>query len=514
MNNMKSSKYIDTAAVAQIIGCIYKNPKLLDLTDKYHFLEQDFPNSFLRNIFGTISNIYQLGASQITLNAIEDYLAQRPKAEAEYKVNKGAEYILNCAENANPNTFNYYYNRLKKMTLFRGYESLGMNLDWLYDPDNILDSKKKQQQEDFIDNTSLAEIANRINDKIEAIKMQYVEELEDNGCQIGDGVEDLLERLKQTPSLGYPLYGDYINTVTRGARFGKFFLRSAATGIGKSRSMIGDACFIGCSQMYDLEHNKWITIGAGQPTLYIATEQDLEECQTMCIAFISGVDEEHILKGEYYAGEWERVQKASQLLRQSKIYFECIPEFDLKTIKTIILKHIREHQTQYVFFDYIHSSASILMEVDGKSGVSGLKEHNVLFLLSSALKDIAVQNDIFILSSTQLNAQYTETETPDQNLLRGSKAIADRIDVGMILMEVTKEDKEKLAPFIKKNNFTMPNIKLSIYKNRQGRYKGIYLWMNADRSICRFNPIFATDWNYGIVEMENLKIKVEEEGAF
>ena len=38
--------------------------------------------------------------------------------------------------------------------------------------------------------------------------------------------------------------------------------------------------------------------------------------------------------------------------------------------------------------------------------------------------------------------------------------------------------------------------------------------MNADRSICRFNPIFATDWNYGIIEMENLKIKVEEEGAF
>ena len=67
------------------------------------------------------------------------------------------------------------------------------------------------------------------------------------------------------------------------------------------------------------------------------------------------------------------------------------------------------------------------MEVDGKSGVSGLKEHNVLFLLSSSLKDIAVQNDIFILSSTQLNAQYTETETPDQNLLRGAKAIADKI---------------------------------------------------------------------------------------
>lgn len=95
-----------------------------------------------------------------------------------------------------------------------------------------------------------------------------------------------------------------------------------------------------------------------------------------------------------------------------------------------------------------------------------------------------------------------------------SKAIADRIDWGGILLEVTKEDKEKLAPFCTKNGFAMPNIKLSCYKNRQGRWKGIYLWEIADRSVCRFDPIFATDWNYNIIEMENLKIRVEESTAF
>lgn len=154
------------------------------------------------------------------------------------------------------------------------------------------------------------------------------------------------------------------------------------------------------------------------------------------------------------------------------------------------------------------------MEVGSSHGVKGLREDNVLFLLSSKLKDIAVQYGVFIMSSTQLNASYQESETPDQNLLRGSKSIADRLDWGGILLEVTKEDKEKLTLFCNKNNLPIPNVKLSCYKNRQGRWKGIYLWEVADRSICRFDPIFATDWNYNIIEMENLKIRVEESTAF
>ena len=511
---MKNSKYIDVSAAMQIIGNIYNNPSLLDNSDRYHFAEDDFPNNFLRICFGTIYNLYQLGAKTINLINIEDYLSQRPKEMAEFKANKGQEFIIECSENANYNAFNFYYNRLKKMTLLRAFEDMGMDLSWLYDPDNIFDTKKKEEQENWLDNSSLSDIYNKINDRIDEVKMEYVEELSDNSCQISEGIDDFIEELKTTPSLGYPLYGRYMNTVTRGARFKKFFLRSAATGVGKTRSMIADACYIGCNQMYDLESEKWISIGAAQPVLYIATEQDLRECQTMCLSFLAAVDEEHILKGEYFSGEWERIVKAKQILKQSKIQFECIPEFDVKMIKTIIQKHIRINKVEYVFFDYIHSSASILMEVGGKSGVKGLREDNVLFLLASALKEIAVQEDIFILSSTQLNSQYLETDTPDQNLLRGSKAIADRIDIGMILMEVTKDDKEKLNNFIRQNNFTMPNVKLSIYKNRQGRYKNMYLWMNADRSTCRFNPIFATDWNYNIIEMEDLIIKVKEEMAF
>ena len=143
-----------------------------------------------------------------------------------------------------------------------------------------------------------------------------------------------------------------------------------------------------------------------------------------------------------------------------------------------------------------------------------MREDNVLFILSTKLKEIAVKFNVFIMSSTQLNADYKTSETPDQNLLRGAKSIADRIDWGSVMLEVTPTYLEKLEPILSQG-IEAPDVKLSIYKNRQGRWKSIYLWMKADRGICRFNTIFATKYNYELIEMDDLRIKIEKpKGAF
>ena len=508
-------KYIDVAALTNVIGNVFSNPKLLEATDKYFFSEEDFVDEFHKIVFGAIFNLHQLGVSEITLNAIEDYLASRPKKKAVYDTNKGNEYLLKCADSSSISTFDYYYNRMKKMTLLRMYQQVaGMDLSWLYDPDNLFDVKKKQEQEEWLDNSSLLEIANVIDDKILEIKSQCIDNSLICGVQAGEGIEELLESLKETPEIGYPLYGKYMNTVTRGARLKKFYLRSAATGVGKSRAIAADVCSIGCFQMYDLESHKWISIGASEPVMYIATEQDLSEVQTMMIAFVSGVDEQHILDGEYFAGEWERVQKAAQIIKQSPIYFESLPDFSLKDIENTIIRGIREHGTKYIFLDYIHTSMRILEEITQRSGGVRLREDNILFMMSIRLKDLCNQYGVFIMSATQLNADYTESETPDQNLLRGAKSIADKIDLGMIMLETTKKDREALEPMVKKMGIEMPDIKISVYKNRRGRWKGIYLWCKADRGICRINPQFVTKWTYELVDMEDLKIRIQDQSAF
>ena len=40
-------------------------------------------------------------------------------------------------------------------------------------------------------------------------------------------------------------------------------------------------------------------------------------------------------------------------------------------------------------------------------------------MIAIKIKDICVQNDVFILSSTQLSADWKTATEPDQNLLRG-----------------------------------------------------------------------------------------------
>jgi hypothetical protein len=163
-----------------------------------------------------------------------------------------------------------------------------------------------------------------------------------------------------------------------------------------------------------------------------------------------------------------------------------------------------------VFHDYIHTSLKILEEISRRSGGVKLREDNILFMLSNKLKDICNQYGVFIMSATQLNGDYQDAETPDQNLLRGAKAIADKIDYGAILMMVKEKDLEALSPILDSNVFDRPVIKISVYKNRRGKYKGVYLWCKADLGTCRIKPMFCTSWDYELINLDNIKIVVEE----
>jgi replicative DNA helicase len=506
---VKPNSYIDLAAVTQVIGCIFNNSSILDDTDKYVVHEEDFTEDFHKITFGAIYNIHLTG-SKVNMESVIDYLANRPKYDAIFKKNKGVEYLAEAAQVSKPETFNYYYGRMKKFSLLRAYASYGLDVSYLYDPENILDTKKKQQQEDWLDNTSILSIAQHIDNKIDEIKTKYVDDDLGDGYQAGEGINDLIENLKRHPEIGIPMYGPLINTATRGARLGKLYLRSGATGMGKSRAMIADVCNFACNEIF-YEQFGWTKNGTSQPTLYIATEQDLSEVQTMMLAFLSNVNEEHILNGQYLEGEEERVLKAADIISRSPLWVETLPDFSLQDVENLIKKNIREHDVKYVAFDYVQTSLKILEEITKRSGGVRLREDNILFMLSARLKDIANQYGIFILTATQLNADYKESETPDQNLLRGAKSIADRVDVGMILLEVTAQDLEKLAPILAANpTLKVPNVKLSIYKNRRGSYKGVYLFCYADLGVCRIDPQFCTNWRFDMVSIEDVKVIVDE----
>ena len=86
--------------------------------------------------------------------------------------------------------------------------------------------------------------------------------------------------------------------------------------------------------------------------------------------------------------------------------------------------------------------------------------------------------------------------------------VARKIDCGMIMLQTSQDDKESLKNIVNSMGIEMPDIKMSIYKNRRARYKDILLWCKSERGTCRINPLFVTNYNYELIDIEDLKITV------
>ena len=220
------------------------------------------------------------------------------------------------------------------------------------------------------------------------------------------------------------------------------------------------------------------------------------------------MDENHIIYNCYEGDELDRVLYAAKLIKKCPLYIKKLPDFSLKDIENTIKYAIQEWQVRYVFFDYLHTSMKILSEVTSKTGIKGLREDNVLFMISIRLKDLCNEYGVFIMTATQLNADYISAQQYDQNLLRGAKSIADKIDLGMIMLQTSQEDKEALKDIVSKGGFEEPKIKISVYKNRRGQYKDILLWCKENRATCKIIPMFATDYQYKMIDLPDLKIKI------
>ena len=339
--------YYDTSAAIQVIGCTILQPNLLNEDGQYFYSADDFVTEIHRVAFGAVFNLHQMGAERITPKTIEDYLQGHPESYGIYQQSKGSEWLQNCINTADIANFDYYYSRLKKMTLLRGYTKAGVDMTWLYDPDNLLDIEKKEQQENYLNRISLNELADIVDNKILTVRDVYVDNATDHALRIGDSVAEVLASLEETPEVGAPFADKGLNGITRGARYGKYYLRSAPTGVGKTRSMLADACYMACNAIFDPENGEWIQKN-NQPVLFISTELDVEELTTMALAFLTGYNEEDILLQRISFSDPVMVQ-AAQVLKESPLYLEILPDYTIKQVENTIKRNIRINHTKVVF---------------------------------------------------------------------------------------------------------------------------------------------------------------------
>lgn len=414
---MNENRYVDSESCVQLIGCVLQDQSLLDSDGIYFYTEDDFVSEFHKVVFGAIYNLYIMGTQNIQIKNIVSYLEDRPESKAIFNQSNGVKWLNEVLDSADVVNFDYYYNRVKKMTLLRGYVKVGLDVSWLLDMDNITDFEKRQQQFNYFDSLTLEEVAEKIENRILDIRSKYVDNSVDDGMLLGNGMTDLINSLERIPSVGAPGYGDLVNAITNGQRLGKFYMRSASQGTGKSRAMMADFCYTACDKIW--KDGKWVDIGPSLPSMFISTELEIDELQTIALAFIADVDEDKILSNQMGFEERARVIEAIEIFQRAPAYIYVVPDFGVKDIENLIKRNIRTKKVRYFYYDYLHSSMKIISDIARASGGMKLREDLILFLLSVKLKEIATVFNVFIMTASQLNGSWKTDDIPDQNLLRG-----------------------------------------------------------------------------------------------
>ena len=499
---------LDKNTILQIFGSLMKNPMLLAEVDKYSLTPQDFSTNFEKYIFAAINNLYQNGAERISVVDIDNYLVGHETVYGVFTENNGIEYLNDAEDLATLENFNYYYNKLKKHNAIRDLKLMGFNTNKIY-PENMLDEDRESKLNEF-EKMSVQDIFSSVKADVAKSESIYAKKSNTQTLKANDGVRDLIKKLKTTPEIGVNCQGEIFNTVVRGARRGKFYIRSGGTGTGKTRSMVGDACYIAYPIRYNSRTELWENTGSCEKILYIGTEQKPDEIQTMILAYLTGINEEKILYGNFNEKEEELLEKAMKLMDiyEDNFIISQIPDPSINEVKTHIRKFCLIEGIENVFYDYIFSSPGLLSEFRDLK----IREDVVLMMLSTTLKDLAAELDVFIMSATQVNGELDDKKgIKNQTCLRGAKSIADKVDVGCITMKVTQDELTTLDILIKKRGIK-PNQVTDIYKVRRGRYNDVRIWSYMDLGTCRKQDLFITDANFKEIDgFQTIRILFDED---
>ena len=500
--------YQDKMAIMQVLSCLINNPSLMSESEKYRLTNDDFPEKFHKIIFAAIHNLFHNGTEEINEIVIDGFLKDYDIQYEIFNQNNGIEYIQEIKELSDESNFDYYYERLKKFTLIREMNGLGFDVSDIYD-EEILNPKEKEKMQEKFDEYSIKDILSLYEMKMVDLKEKFDTNSEAKGIQAGEDIDELLDRLEQSPEIGVPLNSEILTSIFRGSRKKKYYIRSSITGGGKTRNMIGDALRISAKQIYDLDKKEWIDNDFNENSVVISTEMIFEEMQTPALAYISGVEEKKILKNTLNDEERKRVRKAGKILKESPIWFEHLPDFNVKDIERTIEKNIIRNNVEYVYFDYIHSSVNVFSEITSNSGIN-LREDQILLLMSSKLKDICNKYDVYLMTATQLNGEWKHAEVIDQNCIRGGKGIVDKADCAMIMLPITKKELDEIEEILKTGFYPKPNVVTHVFKNRGNEYDKVKVFSKINLGNMRVNDCFMTNLDHEILQFEKLEVKKKQ----
>lgn len=463
-----------------------KHPQFLSESDKYQLTLGDFYYKFDKYIFAAIENLYRGGANRIQPIDVENYLQTNAAAAVIFKQNNGIEYLQDAEYLSEEQNFEFYYKRLKKINLLTKLKDQGFNIDEFY-IENLTNPKALEVNKNF-EKLEIDDILTQIKTKVLGLENEFTQNEVTRTESAFSGIEDIIEAAAQKVDIGVPIQGDILNEVISGARLGTLIIRSAASGVGKTRQAVGDACLIAYPFRYEPVMDKWVQTGSGRKVIFIATEQTIPEIQKMILAYLTCFNESKFRYGNFTEKEQRIIRQAVWIMEQYKDNFFIVqmpsPRIDL--VKNLVREQVTLHGIEYVFFDYIFICPSLLGEFKGVT----LRNDEILLMFSTALKELAVELNVCMFTSTQVNASAdSSANIRNESSIAGSRAIINKADIGMVVARPTKEE----IDFFASTGEAIPTIVTDIYKVRSGMWTQVRIWSVIDLGTLRKVDLYITD---------------------
>lgn len=472
----------------QIIGCLMKRPQYLSEVDKYCLAPSDFSSTFQRYLFVAIDNLYRGGATKITPVDISLYLESNAAGQASFNENNGIEYLQDAEYLSEEGNFPYYYKEMKKLNLVDDLKKMGIDTSSIY-CENLTAPNAFEINQRFKD-LSIEDIITEVKKKVLKVEKDYAQSEAVQTWGLEDEVDSVVENFGNVEEIGLPLNGEIYSPIINGAELGALTIRSAPSGTGKTRLSVADACKLAFPFCYDESQSRWIKNGSCEPVLFIMTEQKPEQVAKMALAYLSGVDESKYRYGNLTKEETDRINTAVKIIKHYKtLKLMRIPDPTIAQLKLSVREEVILSERRYVFFDYIFISPGLINEFKGQN----LRNDELLLLMVTALKDLAIEQNVSIFTSTQVNARADDNSTiRNEASLAGGRSTINKADNGIIMARPTKDEIDILTD----DNVIhgeVPNRVFDVFKVRSGKWTQVRIWSYFNAGTLRIKDLFITD---------------------
>ena len=481
--------------IQQVLGSLMKHPQFLSEVDKYSLTLEDFSTRFEKYIFAAIQGLYQNGAQKITVFDVENFLEANAAAKKTFELQNGIEYLQDVEEFSNIENFPMYYTKLKKLNLLRDLKKQGFDTSDFYVED--LTAPNADEVNARFEELTVQDIVVGVKKKLLTLESDYAGTEEIQEWDIAGDIDDLVESFGEDGSVGLPIQGSILTKVIDGAQRSCLTIRSGASGTGKTRNAVADACLLAFPIRYNSHECKWEQVGHNEKVLFIITEQTDKQIKKMILAYLTDMNESKFKYGKFTKEEKKIIEQGKEVMKQfsSNFILVRIPNPTIDLVKTKVREKVLLHDIGFVFYDYIFIGPALLNEFRG----FGVRNDEVLLMMATALKDLAVELNVCVFTATQVNANAdNNTNIRNESSLAGGRSTINKADNGMIMARPTKEELETLEPIT--SQYGKPNLVTDIFKVRSGEWTQVRIWSMMDLGTMKRDDLFITDSRLEVIQ--------------